>query len=204
MTKVKICGITNLGDARHAAVHGADMLGFNFYRGSKRCVEPSAAFEIVKALDHVRTVGVFVNAGALEIARIVKEVDLDAIQLHGNETSEFIAAVRAELPSVTIIKAVRVDDELRNSALRGFGADHILLDGDAGSDFGGAGKTFDWPRAYGLKDLFLAGGLTPENVAGAIRIVRPYAVDVASGVELSPGRKDPKRVEAFIANAKAA
>ena len=204
MTKVKICGITNLEDGLHAADHGADMLGFNFYRGSKRCVDPPNVKDIVRSLADVQSVGVFVNAGVQEVIDVVNEVKLDAIQLHGNETPKFVAQVRELMPNVLIFKAVRVDAGFDSKNTARSGADYILLDGDAGCDFGGAGKTFEWSQARGVDGLILAGGLTPENVAEAIRTVRPYAVDVASGVESSPGKKDPKKVESFIRNAKAA
>jgi phosphoribosylanthranilate isomerase len=203
MTKVKICGITNLEDALHAADHGADMLGFNFYRGSKRYVDPSIVNDMVRSLADVQKVGVFVNADVQDLMKVANQGKLDAIQVHGNETPEFVAQIRGLLPNAVIFKAVRVGPGFESKDVARFGADFILLDGDAG-DFGGAGRTFAWSKARGIDNLILAGGLTPENVADAVRTVRPYAVDVASGVESSPGKKDPKKVEAFITNAKAA
>ncbi|MFL6373034.1 MAG: phosphoribosylanthranilate isomerase [Pyrinomonadaceae bacterium] len=206
MTKVKICGITNLEDALYAVECGADMLGFNFYRGSKRYVEPSIAAEIVRELSdsRVENVGVFVNAEAAEIAEIAKQVGLNAVQLHGDETPEAVAEVKQSLPELLVVKAVRVGGSLAFRAATVYVVDHLLLDGEAGSAFGGAGQTFDWELARGIEGMILAGGLTPHNVADAIRVLRPHAVDVASGVESSPGKKDPEKVAAFIKAAKEA
>lgn len=206
MTKVKICGITNLDDALHAVECGADMLGFNFYRGSKRYVEPPEAGKIASRLIETGVVlaGVFVNAEPAQIAEIVREVGLHAVQLHGDETAEVVLMLRAMIPAVEIIKGIRVTDEISGDDLNGYGAHRVLLDGDAGAEYGGSGKTFDWSTAVGFQDLILAGGLTPESVASAIRMVQPYAVDVASGVESSPGKKDREKVAAFIRAAKEA
>ena len=206
MTKVKICGITNLKDARHAVECGADMLGFNFYRGSKRYVEPAVAAEIVAGLNgpHVEMVGVFVNAETAEIAEIAEQVGLNGVQLHGDEDAESVSAVKRSLPSLLIVKALRVGGSSALRAAAVYTVDHVLLDGDAGELFGGAGQAFDWELARGVEGLFLAGGLTPHNVADAIRTLRPHAVDVASGVESSPGKKDPAKVAAFIKAAKEA
>lgn len=193
-----------MADAHCAVAGGADMLGFNFYRGSKRYVDPILAREIVNTLAVVQIVGVFVNAEVSEIAEIVNTVPLDAVQLHGDETSCLIGDLRRRLPDVEIIKAIRVDTSFAPAALESRVADRILLDGDAGPAFGGAGATFDWTLARGLNDIILAGGLTVENVGDAVRTVQPYAVDVASGVESSPGKKDPEKVAAFIKAAKGA
>lgn len=204
MTKVKICGITNLADARLVADLGADMIGFNFYAGSKRYVSPEHAASFVDALTGgITRVGVFVDASVNEILLAQRLVKLDAIQLHGNESARYIAELRDRVDA-TMIKAIRVRSASDIDSAKAFGADAILLDAYSSADFGGTGETFDWQLAEsagaGIK-LLLAGGLTPENVAEAIRIVRPYGVDVASGVESSPGTKDPKNLEAFIKNA---
>lgn len=206
MTKVKICGITNLGDAVHAVECGADMLGFNFYRESKRYVEPSVAREIVAGLgsSNVVNVGVFVNAGPTEIAEIAAHVGLDAVQLHGDESPGLVNAVREVVPHLLTVKALRVDGPIALKAATVYAVDHVLLDGNAESAFGGAGETFDWELARGIEGIILAGGLTPHNVAAAVRTLRPHAVDVASGVESSPGKKDPAKVAAFIKAAKEA
>ena len=210
MTKVKICGITNLEDARHAIECGADMLGFNFYRGSKRHVEPAIAADIVRELSGstVEYVGVFVNAEAAEIAEIVRQVGMDIVQLHGDEPEMFIDDLRNSTPA-EIIKVFRVRDADDFQDATGSKSTYVMLDSYSEKMFGGSGRTFNWDIAQEISILlpeaiFLAGGLTPDNVADAIRTVRPYAVDVASGVESSPGKKDPEKVAAFIRAAKEA
>lgn len=200
MVKVKICGITNWTDARRAVEYGADFLGFNFYRGSSRYIEPAKARRIVSKLPkRVITVGVFVNAAEVEIRRIARNVGLQQLQLHGDEAPEFVSRIRRILP---VIKALRVQKSFRFAEVKRFDQAHaILLDAFDSRTRGGTGKTFDWKigkRASSGKRLFLAGGLTPENVAAAIRAVRPYAVDVCSGVESMPGKKDPALVKALI------
>jgi phosphoribosylanthranilate isomerase len=205
MTFVKICGITNLEDALLSVRFGADMLGFNFYRGSKRYIDPTVAKNIVAALGDAKVlkVGVFVNMESYRIDEFVDMVGLDLVQIHGSEDVEYVRKLRSET-SAKIIKAFRVGTEFDSNFVSSPDVDHILLDGDAGSDFGGAGKMFDWSLAAGIDKLILAGGLTPENVADAVQTVRPFAVDVASGVETSPGKKDPEKVAAFIRAAKEA
>ncbi|MBV9241455.1 MAG: phosphoribosylanthranilate isomerase [Acidobacteria bacterium] len=206
MTKVKICGITNLDDALHAVQCGADMLGFNFYPGSKRYIEPATAARITAALTGtgVLLAGVFVNSEAAEIAEIVNDLGLHVVQLHGNEPPEFVQLLRELVPAVEIIKALRVGRDFSPKDLDRHPADRILVDGDAGSEFGGGGRVFDWSVIAGFEHLVLAGGLTPDNVADAIRTIGPYAVDVASGVESWPGKKDPAKVDAFIRAAREA
>ena len=206
MVKVKICGITNLEDALAAADLGADMLGFNFYEGSKRYVEPAEAAKIIIGLDgRVDPVGVFVNADLGTIQRTVEAAGFAAVQLHGDETPEFVHEV-ARTCCVPVIKALRVSPGFLVEVVREFSADSILLDVFSPAAFGGTGERFDWRVAVAAKEytdrLFLAGGLTPENVAAAVELVRPYAVDVASGVESSPRKKDAKKMEAFIRNAR--
>ena len=206
MVKVKICGITNLEDAQAAADLGADMLGFNFYEGSKRYVEPYTAAEIFNGLDgRIEPVGVFVNADIAAIRRTVEAAGLAAVQLHGDETPEFVREV-AETCDVPVVKALRVSPSFRMDVIPEFSADSILLDVFSPAAFGGTGERFDWNVAVAAKEhterLFLAGGLTSENVGAAVELVRPYAVDVASGVEFAPGKKDAKKMEAFIRNAK--
>ena len=205
--KVKICGITNLDDALAAAEFGTDMLGFNFYSKSPRYVTPNDAAKIATRLPpDVLRIGVFVNANADEIDDIADAVGLDVIQLHGDEDDNFIRVVghSTEKP---VIKAFWIDDETSIDSVLHSDADAVLLDTAAIGEFGGTGKTFDWNLVGGNlknKQVFLAGGLTPENVTEAISIVRPYAVDVASGVESSPGKKDAAKMKAFIENAKKA
>ena len=206
MTRVKICGVTNLEDALLAEKLGADLLGFNFFERSPRFISPDHAAAIVRDLGHrIKKVGVFVNEETYKIGEIADRVGLDFVQLHGNEDPGFITDLRTKT-SAAVIKAFRVGPrfEVGNSEL--FDVDHVLLDAFAPDHYGGTGKAFDWEiaqAAFALRSkLFLAGGLKPENVSEAIRLVQPYAVDVASGVESAPGKKDPDTMAAFIRNAK--
>ncbi|HSI88539.1 MAG TPA: phosphoribosylanthranilate isomerase [Pyrinomonadaceae bacterium] len=206
MTKVKICGITNPDDARRAADLGADMLGFNFFEGSSRYLAPSAAYGIGGVIPAgILKVGVFVNARSQSISEIVAFAGLDAVQLHGDEDAAFIRELRNET-GAKVIKAFRVGPNPANFPVGKFDADFILLDTFSADAYGGTGNAFDWKIATEVWDMpangFLAGGLTPENVNAAIEIARPFAVDVASGVESSPGIKDPRKLEAFISIAK--
>jgi phosphoribosylanthranilate isomerase len=206
MTKVKICGITNLEDAVHAVNSGADALGFNFYWNSPRYVLPDAAAEIIRDLpDEVMKVGVFVNEERGNISALVDLLNLDAVQLHGDENAKFVKELRSETDA-KIIKAFRVGPGFNRSTVQDFEADFVLLDAYSTDGYGGTGESFDWKRAIDLPDVrfFLAGGLSPENVAEAVKTAHPYGVDVASGVESVKGKKDPKKVEAFIRNAKSA
>jgi phosphoribosylanthranilate isomerase len=205
VTKVKICGITNFDDALMAIDAGADMLGFNFYEKSPRFVAPAAAKAIIEKLPRdITTVGVFVNSSPLEVEKIFRELSLDLVQLHGNEDAEFVNRLR-EATSANVIKVLRVSPDFQPSIALEYKADHFMLDTDSRS-FGGSGETFDWDSAIRFKalvpDFYLAGGLTPDNVAEAIRKVRPHAVDVCSGVESAKGIKDAVKVRAFIRNAK--
>lgn len=205
MTLVKICGITNLEDAELSMKFGADMLGFNFYPKSKRYVSPDEVGSFVRDLDpSIRRIGVFVNASIKDILVTRALGKLDAVQLHGDESAEFITEVRENMKT-RIIKAVRVASQKEMDELATLGADDFLLDSFSATEYGGTGRVFDWklvPESLGESNIYLAGGLTPENVAEAVRTVRPYAVDVASGVESSPGKKDPRKLEAFIRYAK--
>ncbi|MGA8872930.1 MAG: phosphoribosylanthranilate isomerase [Candidatus Acidiferrales bacterium] len=195
--KVKICGITNWVDARRAVAEGADLLGFNFYAGSPRYVEPAKAKRIVSRLPkRISVVGVFVNESEQTMLEIARTVGLDALQLHGDETPAMVARLKRSFP---VIKAIRVKQSLAVGQLQTYkAATALLLDGFDAHQRGGTGRTFDWEIARRAKKygrVFLAGGLTPENVGEAIRAARPYAVDVCSGVEARPGKKDPARVK---------
>jgi phosphoribosylanthranilate isomerase len=206
MVRVKICGITNLDDARAAVEAGADALGFNFYPRSPRYIEPEEARAIIERLPpFVVPVGVFVNADLDGIAHVVAHARLAVVQLHGDEPPAFCEQVATRW---RVIKAVRVGPDFRPQDLVGSPAHAILLDVACPGIYGGTGKSFDWAiaqrAAHYAPTLILAGGLSPENVAEAIRCVRPYAVDVCTGVEVSPGKKDPERMRAFVAAAKAA
>ena len=197
--RIKICGITNLADARLAVELGADALGFIFYRQSKRSVAPVLAAEICRALPpFVTKVGVFVNETSTGIQQVLTDCRLDVVQLHGEELPGFCR----QLP-VKVIKAIRVRDadSLRTAAE--YDVDALLLDTYTAEQWGGTGQTFDWSLVQqakaGLRSpIILSGGLTPENVGGAIRQAEPFAVDVASGVESAPGRKDPEKLRRFI------
>lgn len=207
MTLVKICGITSIGDALAAQAFGADMLGINFYDGSKRFVSVTTAAAMFGDLQAIKKIGVFVNADVDELVHAIDQVKLDAVQLHGNEDAEFVGSLRKRT-TVEIIKAVRVKSVNDVQALRWFSADSILLDTFSEKDLGGTGEMFDWQIALeAMKsggNIYLAGGLNADNVAQAVRSVKPFAVDVASGVESSPGIKDHKKMEMFITNAKSA
>ena len=208
--KIKICGITNLADAIHAVQAGADAIGLNFYERSLRSVTPMDALEIVSGLpDELVLVGVFVNQPPDEILALAAHLQLDAIQLHGDETPEIMKL----LDSRPVIRAVRVsgDTSTNIAALQNeidawctSGVSAILLDKAAGSTYGGSGETFDWKIVEQLiipVQTILAGGLGPDNVADAILTVVPAAVDAASGLESFPGGKDPVLMERFVQSA---
>ena len=200
MVKVKICGITNLKDARQAFDEGADFLGFNFYPRSPRYVTPRRARGILRRLPRkIASVGVFVNEQEAKMLKIARQVGLDHLQLHGEESPATIAHLARNLP---VIKAVRVRNSFRTAELARYEhASAFLLDGFDRRRHGGSGKTFRWNialRAKRVGHIFLAGGLTPENVSEAIRSAKPYAVDVCSGVESKPGKKDPALVAKFM------
>ena len=211
MVQIKICGITNLADARAAVEAGADMLGFNFFRPSPRFIEPQAAREVIAQLraeladraESVAIVGVFVNESSPEsLARLASETDIDAAQLHGDESNEFCRELKRLLPDLTIIKVLRAGDEFEPEEAAAYQVDAIMLDTPHAKLRGGTGEVFDWDlarRAQALVPrLFLAGGLSPENVGKAIAEVKPYAVDVCSAIEAAPGRKDAGRIKAFV------
>ena len=201
-TKVKICGITNLADAQVAAEAGADAIGFIFHEKSPRLVSLETAAEISRQLPpFVLRVGVFVNAPEEFVLRAISEVGLTMLQFHGDETPDFCAQF-----GLMSMKAFRIRDEKSLEELPKYQTDAYLLDAFSATTLGGTGEKFNWDLAVEAqkfgKPIFLAGGLTPENVADAIRKVRPFAVDVSSGVEISAGKKDRAKVKAFIAAAK--
>ena len=204
--KVKICGITNWTDARQACESGANFLGFNFWPRSSRYITPAKARSIVRRLPRgVAAVGVFVNETEAKTLKIARSTGLDYLQLHGDESPEAVARLQHKFP---VIKAIRVRESFRPSELARFGsASAILLDGFDRKQPGGTGKTFQWDKARRSQQyakIFLAGGLTPENVGEAIRVARPFAVDACSGVESKPGRKNHASVKAFVVAAKGA
>jgi phosphoribosylanthranilate isomerase len=202
MTRVKICGITNFDDARAAVDLGADALGFNFYSKSPRYISSAAAGDIISKLHtEVETFGVFVNASVEEIGDALTRTPIDIAQLHGDESPELVRELASAFP-VRLMKALRVSTGFDPAMALAFDkAEVFLLDADS-TEFGGSGRTFDWAIARGMKEsipkFYLAGGLTPQNVASAIRRVEPFGVDVCSGVEAAKGRKDLNKLAAFI------
>ncbi|MCZ7639282.1 MAG: phosphoribosylanthranilate isomerase [Verrucomicrobia bacterium] len=201
--RVKICGVTRLEDAQAAVEAGADALGFMFYERSPRRVSVAVGAAICRQLPpFVSKVGVFVDAAIEVIEEAVVQCGLDVVQLHGGESPAFCGRL-----SRPVIKAVRVRGPETLAELAGYATAAWLLDAYVPGQRGGTGATFDWglaTQAVGLgRPVILAGGLTAANVAAAVRQVRPYAVDVSSGVESEPGRKDAAAIEAFVRAAKA-
>lgn len=203
--KVKICGITNAEDAAVAVEAGADALGFVFYRKSPRHIEPALARQIIMSLPPlVMPVGVFVNEDQQVVRNFMDDCGLAVAQLHGDES-----AIYCKELGRTVLKALRVKDRSTFLALAEFrgraGVRGFILDAFSDEAYGGTGQVIDWQlaaEAAKVASILLAGGLTPDNVEKAIQAVRPYGVDVSSGVERSPGRKDHEKVRAFIRAAK--
>lgn len=208
MTNIKICGLTNLDDALVATNAGADLLGFIFFAKSPRYVTPETVATIIPAVRAtnlaIKTVGVFVNTTAAQIAEIVAATGIDYVQLHGDETADWFIA----LPN-RCYKALRPADANAAVAqaatfapLSQIDGPRWMIDAYEPTAYGGTGKRADWHVAAGLAQhhpgLLLAGGLTPDNVMQAIRTVQPWGVDVASGVEAEPGRKDHRKVREFV------
>ncbi len=198
-TRIKICGITNLDDALFALDAGADALGFVFYSASPRRIDPESVREIVRHLPpFTKIVGVFVDEKIETVREIAKYCYLDLCQLHGNESPEF-----CEWCERRVIKAFRVKDNSFLTEMKRYAVAGFLLDAYHPDRYGGTGEAADWVLAKeGARQgtVVLAGGLTPENVGAAIAQVRPYAVDVSSGVEREPGQKDREKVRRFIAS----
>jgi phosphoribosylanthranilate isomerase len=195
---VKICGIRTLEEAECAVDAGADMLGFNFWPASPRYIQHDAAKMIIDRLPSgVSLVGVFVNEWTGRILDISRELKLSAVQLHGDETPDQCKS----LTGLNVIKAMRVGNGFSVERICEYGVDTVLLDASLKGSYGGTGLTFDWSvaaRAKAFAKIILAGGLKAENVREAIRIARPFAVDVCSGVEAAPGRKDFAKMREFI------
>lgn len=197
MTRLKVCGITNLEDALVSAEFGADALGFVFYAKSKRYIDPLKAGEIISSLPpFIVKVGVFVNESISYLLEAQRLAGFDIFQLHGDETSEYCSDL--ERP---YIKAMRVKSDLDKNYINSFNTRSFLFDTYSDDKFGGTGKSFDWDilENAGLSDKFviLSGGLEVNNVERAIKKIKPYAVDVSSGVEKSPGVKDHNKLKAF-------
>ena len=202
MVKVKICGITNVDDALAASDLGADALGFVFYKESPRYVSPDQAKEIILRLPpFITTVGVFVDMPLSEVEGIMRHTSLDAVQLHGHELPEACVLGRR------VIKAIRVRELSDLAPLQHYRVSAFLLDTYTRESFGGTGQIFNWDIALDAKQfgkIILAGGLNPDNVDKAVRWVRPYGVDVSSGVEERKGKKDHRKMGLFIEKAKGA
>jgi phosphoribosylanthranilate isomerase len=200
MVRVKICGITNAADALAAIDAGANLLGFNFYSKSPRYITKTEAAEILPQLARkVKAVGIFVNESPAEVTALCRSLKLGAAQLHGDESADVVAAVARSIP---VIKAFRIETNFPLATLDEYpDAFAYLFDAAQTGQYGGSGSTTDWDvarRAALGSRIILAGGLKVENVAAAVRIVRPYGIDVASGVESRPGKKDHGRLQEFI------
>ncbi|MCI0403708.1 MAG: phosphoribosylanthranilate isomerase [Acidobacteria bacterium] len=207
MVRVKVCGITTLDDALVAAAAGADALGFNFWPESPRYLEPARAAEIIALLPpFVAAVGVFVNEPPRSVERIAQAAGVRAVQLHGDEPPQDVDMLTAT--GLTVVKAFRVGRQFRAQALKQYaGAGAFLLDASVKGKRGGTGKSFDWKKARGANRygrVLLAGGLTAENVAEAVREAQPFGVDVCTGVESKPGVKDHSLLRDFVRAAKSA
>jgi phosphoribosylanthranilate isomerase len=198
MVKVKICGITNINDAYSAVECGVDALGFIFYPKSQRYVAPEKAKEMIQRLPlEIIRVGVFVNREIQEVKEIAKFCSLNLIQLHGDESPEYCA----QFPMSSLIKAVFSQTEKEIRELRNYPVAAILMDARDAGQYGGTGKISDWRLAIKVKEihpLILAGGLNRGNIREAIERVRPQAVDINSGVEISPGKKDPGKIKEIL------
>ncbi len=193
--RIKICGITNEADAAAAVHAGADALGFIFYEGSPRFVEPARVADIVAGLPpFVVPVGVFVNAPVGVVGEVCGTTGIHVAQLHGDESPGFCREL--DRP---VIKALRIRDESWRSDAAGYPVSAVLLDTFAENRYGGTGRTFDWQLVESSPHrVILSGGLNPDNVAEAVRRVHPYGVDTGSGVEREPGRKDHAKIQAFV------
>lgn len=194
--KVKICGITNAGDALFCEAMGADMLGFIFFNKSKRFIEYSAAEEIIGKLScSTRKVGVFVNEKAEDVNKAAERLRLDMVQLHGDETPEEVSKI-----SFPVIKSFRIKNEFDFSLLDSFKNARALLDSFAINQFGGTGKSFDWaviPEKIKNR-IILAGGVLASNLDNIYKSIKPYAVDLSSALECTPGKKDHAKVQEFF------
>lgn len=203
MTRIKICGITREEDAWAAVEYGADALGFIFYSESPRCIKPEQALLISRRLPPMITrIGVFVDEPPEAVQPIFDRVGLDVVQLHGTEQPEWIAKYPGR-----VIKAIRVQSIESLRQMAAYRVNTFLLDTYRQGMPGGTGETFNWDLAIGAKQhgrIILSGGLNPSNVVDAIRLVKPYAVDVSSGIEIEPGIKDHGRMKLFIQRARGA
>lgn len=199
ITKVKICGITNYDDAVAATEMGADLLGFNYYPESPRYVSPEKATEIVNKLPaFIDVAGVFVNSPLEEVREIAGQCQLDWIQLHGDENPEFCRWLAYD--NIKTMKAIRVKDESDLQYVDDYFTDAVLLDAYDPSKYGGTGLTFDWNIIGHIgKRIFLAGGINPDNAVAAVEL-GVYGIDVCSGIEAEPGKKDHRMMKTLFDN----
>ena len=200
MIPTKICGITNLSDAQAAAVHGASAIGFIFYEKSSRAISIEDAKFISRHLSNdISKVGVFVNHDKAFIEEAIRSVSLNIIQLHGDETPGFCK--QFEVP---VLKALRIKDKASLSVIDQYNVAGFLLDTFSTKQYGGTGETFDWSLLNGKLEtpIILSGGLNPDNILDAIDSVNPAAIDVNSGVEISPGKKDHQKINLLFKNLK--
>ncbi|MFH1837099.1 MAG: phosphoribosylanthranilate isomerase [Candidatus Omnitrophota bacterium] len=223
MVKVKICGITNLEDALMAGKYGADLLGFIFVENTLRNVEMNIVKDIIFSLNtrgfsNVAKVGLFKDENQEKVSKIVKFCELDHVQLHGNETPEYCKELKTSVlkkcgRDIRIIKAFKVADKILSHGSYGMSdyddADYLVFDTFKADLDGGTGKEFSWDiliedRIDIKKQFFVAGGITPENVKEAVKRIQPYGIDVSSGVEEIPGKKDERLLKEFVKNAKSA
>lgn len=205
MTKIKICGITNKVDAVAAAELSVDMLGFVFYKKSKRYVTPAQAEDIINELPpFIGRVGIFVDEKGEDVIRIAEDAGLDMLQFHGSETPEYCSSFKDKYKVIKAFR-LRAKDDLKR--VNDYDTDYYLFDTRDDGCVGGTGKSFDWKILKDfeiLKPMILSGGLDPENVEAAIREVAPYGVDVSSGIESAPGKKDLKLLTKFVTNVRKA
>lgn len=205
MTKIKICGITNKIDALAASELGVDMLGFVFYKKSKRYIGPFEAADIINELPTgIARVGVFVDEKKEDVLKIAEDAFLDTLQFHGDEMPEYCSYFS---PKYKVIKAFRLRDKSDLKKINDYNTDYYLFDSYERDCAGGTGKAFDWNILKDfeiLKPVILSGGLSPDNVGRAIKEVAPFAVDVSSGIESAPGRKDTRLLKKFVENVRKA
>jgi phosphoribosylanthranilate isomerase len=202
-TKVKICGVTNIKDAINASWCGADLLGFVFFKKSRRYIDPRKAKKIIEILPpFILKVGLFVNEKVSRVMKVAAYCGLDFVQLHGDEDIGYLR----KLKGLRLIKAIRIKNKAGLRNLDDLPCELILLDSYSAEKFGGTGRSFDWSLVKEIKKIkkpyVISGGLKPCNVGRAVEIFSPYAVDVSSGVEKSPGKKDKNLMKEFVKNAK--
>ncbi|MBI5873985.1 MAG: phosphoribosylanthranilate isomerase [Candidatus Omnitrophica bacterium] len=201
--RIKICGITNYPDAAFSVSNGAFFIGFIFYKRSLRYITPLKARAIIKRLPKgILKAGVFVNEKEERVKKIADICGLDLLQFHGDEPPGYLAAFKG----YSVIKALRIKDKVSAETLKSYNADYFLFDTYQKGAFGGTGQAFDWDILKPLKKtktpFFVSGGLTPDNASELVRRIGPFAVDVSSGVEKAPGKKDHQLIKKFIKNVK--